>query len=64
MEYRNITNDERGTTMTILQSYEEEVNRILDRYGYGVRPSWVSEELEYLYRRIRQIRLEEGNKNE
>ena len=44
--------------MTILQHYEAEVNCLLDKYGYGVRPSWVSEELEYLYRMIRQIRLE------
>ena len=33
--------------------YKEEINNIHNKYGHGIRPSWVLDELENLYDNLR-----------
>ena len=40
--------------MTILEYLQQEYDAIIKKYGYGVRPSWVSEELAHLGIRIQR----------
>tara|TARA_R110000737_G_scaffold20201_1_gene38530 strand:+ start:267 stop:458 length:192 start_codon:yes stop_codon:yes gene_type:complete len=46
--------------------YKNEINRLHDTYGHGVRPSWVIDELENLYDNLRrsEARVKELNKGD
>lgn len=38
---------------TSASMYKEEINNIHNKYGHGIRPSWVLDELENLYDNLR-----------
>ena len=44
--------------------YKNEIDNLHNKYGHGVRPSWVLAELENLYDRLRHVeaRLKDLNK--
>jgi hypothetical protein len=44
--------------------YKNEIDNLHNKYGHGVRPSWVLDELENLYDRLRHVeaRIKDLNK--
>jgi hypothetical protein len=49
---------------TSASMYKNEIDDLHNKYGHGVRPSWVLDELENLYDRLRHVeaRLKDLNK--
>jgi hypothetical protein len=49
---------------TSASMYKNEIDNLHNKYGHGVRPSWVLDELENLYDRLRHVeaRLKDLNK--
>ena len=51
-------------TQTSISIYKNEIDDLHNKHGHGVRPSWVLDELENLYDRLRhaEARLKDLNK--
>lgn len=49
---------------TSASMYKNEIDNLHNKYGHGVRPSWVLDELENLYDRLRHVeaRIKDLNK--